>query len=280
MTIGVLLLGIFVGASTEAQSERKRSYLALGQATLRQPITHDELRAAILSTAGVESIRALFERSIAESLEAGGTLVTPELGGESTLDGGRLILVSYPDPVHPVLREMVSLRSDPARLLAFLESSPDGRAVLKGTGGLHALLYQMAQGTPTEQQTALLGRVTEGAVATYFKTWQADPAIQARMIELTEWRGRYAGFWHIHPPRLRGEGFESGIEPSVEDMQNAIELGQFLTLVFQSDGFDAYDLSPLARTRTTNLARARVVSYRSADWTPHFERVVRTRRLN
>jgi hypothetical protein len=276
----LFLLGVSATTSPGAQSARKQSYLALAQATLRQPITHDELRAAVLSPAGVESIRALFERSIAESLEAGGTLVTPELGGESTLDGGRLILVSYPDPVHPILREMVSLRSDPARLLEFLESSPDGNAVLKGTGGLHALLYQMAQGAPTEQQRALLENVTEGAVATYFKTWQADPAIQARMIEATEWRGRYVGFWHIHPPRLRGEGFESGIEPSVEDMRNASELGQFLTLVFQPDGFDAYDLSPLARTGAANLARARVVSYRSPGWTLHFEGAVRTRRGN
>jgi hypothetical protein len=280
MTLGVLLLVLGVSAAVppQAHSARKQAYLALANATLRQPITHEELRAAILSPAGVESVRALFERSIAESLEAGGTLVTPELGAESTLDGGRLILVSYPDPVHPILREMISLRSEPGRLLAFLQSSPDGSAVLKGTGGLHALLYQMAQGTPTEQQTALLDRVTEGAVATYFKTWQADPGIQARMIEATDWRGRYVGFWHIHPPRLRGAGFESGIEPSVEDMRNAIELGQFLTLVFQPEGFDAYDLSPLARTGAANLTRARVASYRSRDWTLHFEGVVRARR--
>ncbi len=278
MTFGVLLLLLGVSAAAPQQSDRKQSYLALAQSTLRQPITHDELRAAVLSRAGVESIRALFERSIAESVAAGGTLVTPELGGESTLDGGRLILVSYPDPVHPILREMVSLRRDPANLLAFLESSPDGNAVLKGTGGLHALLYQMSRGAPTEEQKALLDRVTEGAVATYFKTWQADPGTQARMIESTDWRGRYVGFWHIHPPRLRGEGFESGIEPSVEDMQNAIELGQFLTLVFQPDGFDAYDLSPLARTRVPDLSRARVVSFRSPDWTSHFDGVVRTRR--
>jgi len=276
--LGVLLLGISVAASPPAQSEQKRRYLGLAQATLRQPITPEELRAGILSPTGVESIRALFERSISESLDAAGTLVTPELGGESTLDGGSLILVSYPDPVHPILREMVVLRREPAKLLAFLESTPDGRAVLKETGGLHALLYQMSRETPTEQQTALLDRVTDSAVATQFKTWRADPEIQAGMIEGTEWRGRYVGFWHIHPPRLQGEAFQSGIEPSLEDMQNAIELGQFLTLVFQPDGFDAYDLSPLARTRTANLARARVVSYRSADWKPHFEGVVRARR--
>jgi hypothetical protein len=272
--IGVVLLGLSV-AVFGAQSEQKRRYLGLAEATLRKPVTHEELAAAILSAAGVQSIRALFARSIAESLEASGTIVTPELGGEATLDAGELILVPYPDPVHPILREMVALRREPARLLAFLEASPDGREILEGTGGLHALLYQMASGTPTEQQAELLERVTASAVQSQFKTWRADPEIQARMIETTEWRGRYVGFWHIHPPRLRGKGFESGIEPSLEDMRNAVELGQFLTLVFQPDGFDAYDLSPLALTGTASLARARVVSYRSPDWEPHFEGVVR-----
>jgi hypothetical protein len=272
--IGVVLLGFSV-ALFGAQSEQKRRYLGLTEETLRKPVTHEELAAAILSPAGVLSIRALFERSIAESLDADGAIVTPELGGESTLDAGELILVPYPDPVHPILRAMVALRLEPARLLAFLEASPDGREILKGTGGLHALLYQMASGTPTEQQAALLERVTASAVQSQFKTWRADPEIQARMIETTDWSGRYVGFWHLHPPRLRGQGFESGIEPSLEDMQNAVELGQFLTLVFQPDGFDAYDLSPLALTRTASLAQARVVSYRSPDWGPHFEGVVR-----
>jgi hypothetical protein len=276
--IAYLVLGLFLTAPLEAQSARKKSYLGLAPATLRRPIQHDELRAAILSPSGVDRIRALFAQSVGEALIASGTLVTPELGGESTLDAGNLILVSYPDPVHPILREMVERKEEPARLLAFLESTPDGRDVLKGTGGLHALLYAMSQQAPTEQQAALLDDVIASAVQSHFKTWRADPEIQARMIEATDWRGRYVGFWHIHPPRLRGEGFESGIEPSLEDMQNAIELGQFLTLVFQPDGFDVYDLSPLARTRVASLARALVVSYRSPDWKSHFEGVVRTKR--
>jgi hypothetical protein len=265
--MGWLLSGLLAFAQSEAQSR----YLSLGEATLRNPITHEELRAALLSVEGVASVRDLFEKSIAESLEAEGTLVTPELGGESMLDAGRLILVSYPDPVHPILRRMVELKEDPSRLLAFLESTPDGRAVLRGTGGLHALLYQMTQSSPTEQQAALLARVTASAVASQFKSWTADPQIQARMIESTEWRGRYVGFWHIHPPRFLAGKLQPGIEPSLQDMQNAIEMGQFLTLVFQPGGFDAYDLSPLARAGTPGLERARVVSFRSADWGPHFE---------
>ncbi len=273
--IGIPLLALFL---LGPQSERKQQYLGLAKETLRQPITHEELRAAILSSAGVESIRGLFERSISESLDTGFALVTPELGGESTLHSGRLNLVPYPDPVHPVIREMMARRREPARLLEFLESTPDGRKVLQETGGLHALLYQMSRETPTEQQAALLDRVTASAVATHFKTWTADPEIQARMIESTEWAGRYAGFWHIHPPRLTGDGFDSGIEPSLEDMQNAIELGQFLTIVFQPDGFDAYDLSPLSRTGTASLALARVVRYRSSEWKVHFVGVVRAKR--
>lgn len=258
----------------EAQTKQ---YLELAQATLRQPITHDELRAAMLSPDGVETIRSLFERSVSESLVLEGKVVTPELGGEATLDEGRLVLVSYPDPIHPILREIMGLRGQPGRLLEFLQSTPDGQRLLESTGGLHALLYQLSRQTPSEQQLAFLDRVASSAVATHFKTWSADPQIQARMIEATDWRGRYVGFWHIHPPRLLEDRFTVGIEPSVEDMTNAIELGQFLTLVFQPEGFDAYDLSPLARSRAPDLSRARVVSYRSADWKSHFEEVLRSR---
>lgn len=271
----ILVLCLSV-AGAEAQSRQQR-YLELAQATLRQPITHDELRAAMLSPEGVSAIRSLFERSVSESLVLEGKVVTPELGGEAMLDEGRLVFVPYPDPIHPILREMMGLRREPERMLLFLQSTPDGQRLLESTGGLHALLYQLSCQTPSEQQLALLDRVSSSAVATYFKTWSADPQIQARMIEATDWRGRYVGFWHIHPPRFQEDRFTVGIEPSVEDMTNAIELGQFLTLVFQPDGFDAYDLSPLARARAVDLSRARVVNHRSADWKSHFEGVLRSR---
>jgi hypothetical protein len=94
------------------------------------------------------------------------------------------------------------------------------------------------------------------------------------MVRSTEWHGRYVGFWHIHPPRLTQSGFSEGIEPSFEDMNNAIRLGQFMTLVFQPDGFDAYDLAPLAAGGSADLSRARIISYRASDWRAHFQGVV------
>ncbi|MGH9463126.1 MAG: hypothetical protein ACRD1X_18100 [Vicinamibacteria bacterium] len=273
-----LLLSFLAGLATPAQTNGEREYLGLAQETLRRPITADELRQAVLSPGGVESIRSLYERSIADSLLLRNTVVTPELGGEATLDRGHLTFVSYPDPIHPILREMVSLQSEPGKLLEFLQGSADGKEVLSNTGGLHALLYQITTQTPTDSDRELLRKAVDSAVATHFKTWTADPEIQQRMIRSTEWRGRYVGFWHIHPPRVAGAGFTEGIEPSFEDMNNAIQLGQFLTLVFQPDGFDAYDLAPLAAGRRPDLSLARIVRYRSPDWQAHFENVVRARR--
>ena len=90
------------------------------------------------------------------------------------------------------------------------------------------------------------------------------------MIEKHEWRGRYVGFWHLHPPARGGGGLAAGLEPSMEDMQVAVEKQQFLTIVFQPDGFDAYDLEPLARAGRADLSLARVIRHRSPEWRARF----------
>jgi len=183
-----------------------------------------------------------------------------------------LELIVYPDPIHPVVREIDIRKDDREALLKFLESSAQGRFLLKNTGGLHALLYLMTSSpnSPTRDQRDVLDIVIERTVAQHFKTWTTDPLIQAKMIETTQWQGRYLGFWHIHPPRLKAGSPTEGIEPSMADMRNAVELGQFLTIVFQPDGFDVYDLSPLAALGRADLSRAELIRYRSPDWRRHF----------
>ena len=272
LPIGSLLL-LAALSSQSTRHTQQAEYLNLAAATLENPITPAELSRAVLSTDGVAAIRALFEQSLAESLIVNGVLVTPELGGESMLgDDGRLEMVVYPDPLHPVVREIASQKDDPEELLNFLQSSAEGRFLLKHTGGLHALLYQMTSSpaSPTGDQRALLADVIQRTVAEHFKTWTTDPLIQAQMIEKTKWKGRYVGFWHIHPPRLKNSSPSEGIEPSMADMRNAVELGQFITIVFQPDGFDVYDLSPLPALGHANLSRANTIRYRSPDWKPHF----------
>ena len=265
-----LLAATAVTAGSAAGQDHVAQYLGLSKATLEQPITPAELEAALLSAAGVRDVAALFEKAMASSLAMGGEAIVPELGGESTLDGGHLRFVEYPDPVQPVVRRMVDLRGDPQALLDFLNGSAEGKQLLTGTGGLHDLLYQMTTKPPTEEQRRVLDRIVAGAVAIHFKTWAATPEVQRAMIEKTDWRGRYVGFWHLHPPVRTTAGRVPGFEPSMEDMQIAIEKGQLLTLVFRPDGFDAYNLEPLARTGQPDLGKAHVIRYRSSDWTRRF----------
>jgi hypothetical protein len=114
--------------------------------------------------------------------------------------------------------------------------------------------------------------VLRGAVERYFKTWTLSPEAHREAIERHEWRGRHVGFWHLHPPRIASDGYAPGLEPSPEDLAIAVEVGQLLTLVFQPDGFDAYDLASLSASGSAALSSARVMRHRSADWKRRFQR--------
>ena len=266
----VLVVAVLIAAGPAAAQDRTRQYLGLGKATLEQPITPAELEAAVLSPAGVRDIAALFAKAIAARVVVGGGVVTPELGGEATLDRGQLRFVAYPDALHPVIRRMLDLQTDPKALLDLLTGSVEGQQILARTGGLHAHLFQMTTKTPTDDQRRVLERILAGAVAIHFKTWTVTPELQQAMIEQHDWRGRYVGFWHIHPPAQAIGASAQGFEPSTEDMNVAVEKGQFLTIVFQPDGFDVYDLEPLATARQPLLSKARVIRYRSPEWAKRF----------
>ena len=270
LALTLLVAAATVTAGPATAQDRVAQYLGLSKATLDLPITPGELEAALLSPAGVRDVAALFEKAMASSLSIGGEAIVPELGGEATLDRGQLRFVEYPDPVQPVVRRMLDLRGDPQALLDFLKGSAEGQRLLASTGGLHAHLFQMTTKGPTDEQRRVLDRILGGAVAIHFKTWTATPELQRAMIEQNDWRGRYVGFWHLHPPVRTSAGLVPGYEPSMEDMQIAIEKGQFLTLVFRPDGFDAYDLAPMARAGEPDLGMARVIRYRSPDWARRF----------
>src|SRR5262249_45735978 len=171
----VLVVASLAAAGPATAQDRARQYLGLAKATLEQPITPAELEAAVLSPAGGNDIAALVEQAKAASLGGGGGLAIPELGGEATLYRGQLRFVEYPDPLHPVIRRMLELRSDPQALLELLTGSVEGRQILSTTGGLHAQLYQMATKTPTDEQRRVLDKILASAVAIHFKTWTVTP---------------------------------------------------------------------------------------------------------
>jgi hypothetical protein len=165
---------------------------------------------------------------------------------------------------------MVQLANDPAAMLAHLSASAAGRMVLADTGGLHAVLYLMTTRPVTEAHRTAMGEALRTAVERSFKTWTASPEVQQETIARHEWRGRYVGFWHIHPPRRVGDGYAPGRPPGDEDLAVAREKGQFLTLVFQPDGFDLYDLSAVAADPRAAGPPSPLVRHRSADWARRF----------
>ena len=253
-----------------AQGDRLEQYLGLARATMEQPITPQELDAALISPAGVRDVAALFEQSLASAAATSFGTVIPELGGEATLHRGALRLAVYRDPRHEVIRRMLGMGDDPAALLEFLTGSVEGQAVLASTGGLHAHLFQMTRKKPTADQRRVLRGILDQTAATHLKTWTVTPEVQREMIDAFDWRGRYVGFWHLHPPLRTAEGFAAGMEPSMEDMRIAVEKQQLLTIVFHPDGFDAYDLEPLSRAGRPDLSLARIVRHRSPEWRARF----------
>jgi hypothetical protein len=271
----VLAVTLLAAAGPAVTQNRTQQYLGLARATLEQPITPAELEAAVLAPAGVRDIGALFQKALAAGVVVGEVVVTPELGGEATLYRGQLRFAEYPDPRHLVIRRMFDVRSDPKALLELLTASVEGQQVLSTTGGLHAHLYQMTTKRPTDEQRRVLDRILDSALAVHFKTWTGTPEMQQAGIEAHNWQGRYVGFWHLHPPAQIVGGPAPGFEPSMEDMNVAMEKGQFLTIVFQPDGFDVYDLEPLATASKAVLSKARIIRYRSPDWAARFAPLVK-----
>ena len=86
---------------------------------------------------------------------------------------------------------MTEIEDDPKALLEFLSQSPGGQEVLRTTGGLHALLFQMAAQSPSsDAQRRALDQVVQSAVSVHFKTWRVDPELQREMTSIRRARRR------------------------------------------------------------------------------------------
>lgn len=235
------------------------------------PITHAQLTSAALSEASVERIRGIFERAIQRGVRIGGIWVTPEAGGEATIDG-ELRLAEIEDARWSIVQEVVKVAHDPGAIAALVEARPeiatiDAHGLLKAAAGR---LRLGMKGAADEVQRALL-TVARNTAPTY----SFGSEEQLALITSRDWRGRYVGSWHTHAPHDVGGKWGGGDVPSFEDMQNAIEYGQFLTLSFQPDGFDLYDAEPLGDAKRVDLNLLKVIRYRSAGWREHFQKLHR-----
>jgi len=234
------------------------------------PITHAQLRAGALSPSSIDRIRAIFEGMIQRGVRIGPKWLTPETGGEATLDT-ELRLVEARDPRWSTVQDLVKVSDDPNAIAAFCESRA-GEVAQVDTHGLLkvavARLRLSAPGSSEEVRRALL-TVAQNAAPTY----SLEPEEQLALVTGADWQGRYVGGWHTHAPHDANGDWVGGDVPSFEDMQNAIQYGQYLTLSFQPDGFDLYDAAALGDAKRVDLSLLKVIRYRSPAWRDHFRKL-------
>lgn len=236
-------------------------------ATAENPITHDQLKAAALSPASVARIQRIFENAIERGVRIGSIWLTPESGGEASIDA-ELRLVEAKNPSWGIVRQLARVADDPRATLRLYDEKSREVAALDRHQLLKLALDRFrlhAPGAAEEVRRAVL-TVAENSAPTY----SHEPSEQFAIIASTEWRGRYVGRWHTHAPHWNSGRWTSGDGPSFEDMQNAIAAGQYLTLAFQPDGFDLYDAAAMAETGRLDLTLMKVIRYRAESWKKRF----------
>ncbi len=234
------------------------------------PITHAQLRSGALSPASVDRIRAIFEAMIGRGVRIGSTWLTPETGGEATLDA-ELRLVEARDPRWSTVQDLVKVAKDPMAIAVFSESHAAEVAQIDTHGLLKVAVARLRLGAPgsSEEVRRALLTVAQNAAPTY----SLGPEEQFALVTGADWQGRYVGGWHTHAPHDVNGTWAGGDVPSFEDMQNAVQYGQYLTLSFQPDGFDLYDAEALGDAKRVDLSLVKVIRYRSPAWREHFRKL-------
>jgi len=256
-----------------AELRNARSYFGMTPATQAAPPTHAEIVAAAFSPAGVESVARIFERTIAARLTTATGVIVPEAGGEAALDGG-LRLHEIPEMTRAILPEVVHAARDPDELSRLYEARPEEMKAIDPDGLLANFLARrsawLEKGTSAERVERALDVTIDGILRNATDSYIFDPQSQLSAIVSQNWSGRYLGRWHTHPPHAAAQGWTSADGPSPPDMDIAVQEGQNLVFVFYSDGFDLYDLAPLAGAKP-DLAKVLKDSYRSDDWRRRFQ---------
>lgn len=250
-----------------------QSYFGMTPATRAAPPTHAELVAAAFSPAGVESVARIFERTIAARLTTATGVIVPEAGGEATLDGG-LRLHEIPEMTRAVLPEVVRAGRDPDELARLYAQRPEEMKAIDPDGLLANFLKRrsawLEKGMSPERVEHALDVTIDGLVRNATDSYIFDPESQLSAIVSQSWSGRYLGRWHTHPPHAAARGWTNADGPSPPDMDIAVQEGQNIVLVFDPDGFDLYDLAPLAGAKP-DLNEVLKDSYRSDAWRRRFQ---------
>ncbi|MFA6030397.1 MAG: hypothetical protein WC969_11125 [Elusimicrobiota bacterium] len=256
---------------------RMNAYFGLTGPTLAHPITTEEFRAALLTPEAVVSVRGVFERTLSERIVVKGKPYMPELGGELTLDAGRVAFHFHDDLVRPLLRELVARGDDPAALQRLFDEEPAKMALLDPQEILKKHLVKRRQWDAEgklsqEKRDQILRMVVDTVAELAAGHYSGDASTQLKDMLTSDWSGRYAGTWHCHPPDAAAEGFVGDYPPSEDDYEATAKTGEEIVFVFLPDGYDVYQLSlaPAGSNPYGNRPKP-VASYRSEGWRAYFQ---------
>ena len=248
-------------------------YFGMTPASVAHPPTHAELAAAATSPEGVESIARIFERTIAERVNAPSGTVVPEAGGEATLEGV-MLLHEIPDLTREVLPLVARAAGDADELARLYARFPEPMKAVDDSGLLANFLRMrpgwQARGMEKEKIDKVLRVTVDTILRNTSDAYIFEPDTQFAAITSQDWSGRYVGRWHTHPPAVRAGGWGASDIPSVPDMDIASKEGQNMVFAFHPDGFDFYDLSPLDGI-APDLDKVLKTPYRSPAWRARFQ---------
>jgi hypothetical protein len=236
----------------------------------------------LLSPDGAARVRAAFDAALdqavvlkfkvpvphiagewAEDKSLDSMVVFPTIGGKLEFSGGAPALDVEADPARAVMRELAAANEDPAALEAVYAAHPAELEAIDGTDSSHILRHFLdiiPRIPPASDRGERVGRALGRNVLTVIENGAEDYP--------RAWTGT-GERWHVHPPHFARAGWivapvpgdeEGSPEPSQFDRGSSAEYGQNLTLIFQPDGFDAWD-----------LAASRKIEYRSENWRRHFD---------
>jgi hypothetical protein len=185
-----------------------------------------------------------------------------------------MVFHEIPDMTRAILPRVAAAAKDEEELARLYQRFPEPMKAIDDSGLLANLIRLWpgwkARGMAPEKMASVLSITVDTVLRNTSDSYIFDPDTQFAAIVSQDWSGRYVGRWHTHPPARRAAGWGGADIPSGPDMDIASKEGQNMVFVFQPDGFDFYDLSPMAGG-APELAKCLKTEYRSAAWRARFQ---------
>ena len=221
---------------------RLQGYFDMTEPTLARPVTYDELRAALLSPAGVAEVERRLSEAASRQVDVAGRPYVPELGGSATMgDDGTIRLHAASDAGLPFVRRLVALRRDYEGLRELARREPALMARVDPNGIIaRDLKWQAARPEPALD---VLSQAVDTVADIALQMFGMGGRSQLEELMTTDWGGRNICSWHLHPPDWTRDGWAEPPPPSDFDLEAAGKTGEELVITWHPDGFDVHYLT-------------------------------------